>query len=44
MVREAVKRCIVSPGQCLLTHQKFADLHSEVLKYPTFSPDLAPSD
>jgi len=21
-----------------------ADLHSEVLKYPTFSPDLAPSD
>jgi len=20
------------------------DLHSEVLKYPTFSPDLAPSD
>jgi len=27
-----------------ITHQKLADLHSEVLKYPTFSPDLAPSD
>jgi len=27
-----------------ITHQKLADLLSEVLKYPTFSPDLAPSD
>ena len=27
-----------------ITHQKLADLHSEVLKSPTFSPDLAPSD
>jgi histone-lysine N-methyltransferase SETMAR len=27
-----------------ITHQKLADLHSEVLKHPAYSPDLAPSD
>ena len=27
-----------------ITHRKLADLHSEVLKYPIFSPDVAPSD
>jgi hypothetical protein len=27
-----------------ITHQKLADLHSEVLKYPTFSPDLVLAD
>jgi hypothetical protein len=25
-------------------HQKLEDLHFEVLKYPAYSPDLAPSD
>jgi hypothetical protein len=25
-------------------HQKLADLHSDVLKHPAYSPDLAPSD
>jgi hypothetical protein len=25
-------------------HQKFADLHFEVLKHPVYSPDLSPSD
>jgi hypothetical protein len=25
-------------------HQKLADLHSEVLKHPAYSPDLVPSD
>jgi hypothetical protein len=27
----------------LLTHQNLADLHSEVLKHPAYSPDLASS-
>jgi hypothetical protein len=27
-----------------ITHQKLADLQSEVLKHPACSPDLAPSD
>jgi hypothetical protein len=27
-----------------ITHQKLADLHSEVLKHSAYSPDLALSD
>jgi hypothetical protein len=27
-----------------ITHQTMSDLHSEVLKHPAYSADLAPSD
>jgi hypothetical protein len=33
-----------APHKAATTHQKVADLHSAVLKYPAYSPDLAPSD
>jgi histone-lysine N-methyltransferase SETMAR len=33
-----------SPHKVAIMHQKLADLHSEVLKHPAYSPDLAPSD
>jgi histone-lysine N-methyltransferase SETMAR len=34
----------VAPHKAAITHQKLADLHFEVLKHPTYSSDLAPSD
>jgi histone-lysine N-methyltransferase SETMAR len=27
-----------------ITYQKLADLHSEVMKHPTYTPELAPLD
>jgi histone-lysine N-methyltransferase SETMAR len=33
-----------SPHKEALAHQKLADLPSEVLKHPAYSPDLASSD
>jgi transposase len=30
--------------KAVITHQKLADLHFEVPKHPTYSPDLTPSD
>jgi hypothetical protein len=34
----------VAPHKAVVpTHQKLADLHSEILKHPAYSPDLAPS-
>jgi histone-lysine N-methyltransferase SETMAR len=33
-----------APHKVAITHQKFADLHFEVLKHPAYSPDLAPLD
>jgi hypothetical protein len=35
---------IAAPHKAAITHQKLTDLHFEVLKHPTYSPDLAPSD
>jgi hypothetical protein len=35
---------IVAAHKAAITHKKLADLHFEVLKHPTNSPDLAPSD
>jgi hypothetical protein len=32
------------PHKATITHQKFAELHFEVLKQPVYSPVLAPSD
>jgi hypothetical protein len=34
----------VSLHKAAITHKKLADLHFEVLKHPTYSPDLVPSD
>jgi histone-lysine N-methyltransferase SETMAR len=33
-----------APHKAAITHHKLADLHFEILKHPTYSPDLAPSD
>jgi histone-lysine N-methyltransferase SETMAR len=33
-----------APHKAAITHQKLAYLHFEVLKHPTYSPDLAASD
>jgi hypothetical protein len=31
-----------APHKAAITHQKLADFHFEVLKHPTYTPDLAP--
>jgi hypothetical protein len=33
-----------APHKAVITHQKLADLHFEVLKHPAYSPALTPSD
>jgi hypothetical protein len=33
-----------APHKAAITHQILADLHFEVLKHPTYSPNMAPSD
>jgi histone-lysine N-methyltransferase SETMAR len=33
-----------NPHKAVITHQKLADLHFEVLKHSGYSPDLAPSN
>jgi hypothetical protein len=33
-----------APHKAVIMRQKFAGLHSEVLKHLTYSPELAPSD
>jgi histone-lysine N-methyltransferase SETMAR len=33
-----------APHKVAIMHQKLADLHSEVLKHPAYSPCVAPSD
>jgi hypothetical protein len=33
-----------APHTAVITHKKLADLYFEVLKYPAYSPDFAPSD
>jgi hypothetical protein len=33
-----------APRMAAITHQKLSDLHSELLKHPVYSPELAPLD
>jgi histone-lysine N-methyltransferase SETMAR len=33
-----------APHKAATAHQKLADLHLEVQRYPAYSPDLAPSN
>jgi histone-lysine N-methyltransferase SETMAR len=33
-----------APHKVAITHRNLTDLHFEVLKHPTYSPDLAPLD